>query len=664
MKLIILLLLLGTALGQVTVGYGKTMRDGRVIPFSSKAPYGDTIKSRNLKYLDLTVRVPSIEEIRKITKNSTLSSEDVKLCCYFQQYQKTTAKGSGRWVPLIQVFCEHPTDLETTSFYLVHATDLPRWCKAKGHGDCKIRSGSILAQDTGDKVIPADCDHRLVFTTTTENPIYVTAELIEKSVLGIERDYIAAVILFMVLLILSFEVADTIGVLSMGLIVVLCFLAAAGRLPDGQEAFEWMNADVLFCVMAVTMLNAVLDRIGFDRWFAYRLYTLTKCHIRYSVLILWVISALLGFFMPGICAQMILTPISLALCKLARVEVGGVVCGQAFLVNTSCSILISGERLTKAVEEVFGTSYSDMLGQAIPSVLLCHVALFIYLYFVVIRYLPKSPPKGANVIRRGFLIREIVINDDKDSYVAGRSRDSGKEESKAELAADLKSRKRHYDAERYRLGKGHHGWRLLAWSAVAMTFASVLLFILGIVTDVDLGVSAIACGLGLAALIDFRKVARCFRDFNFRFILVSSSFSLFSNGISTLGMNRLMTRFVQDAVEGETSQGVIGIKLVIIFGICSCFIPNGTMTTALAPSLKTIIPSIKLSPALLAGSMKVAISVGACCTLLGSLGNLIAAEVCWAKEYEMRFITFTGYGLPASVIVLAICIAYYSPFFF
>lgn len=658
MKLNALFLVLAIAASSQTIteGGNEKGRAEKTISMSASVPYGRIITKRNLKYVDLTVHIPPIDTFRSLTKNATLAGEDVKICCYLQQYHNTSTGDGKRWDHLVQMFCEHPTDSEVTSFYLIHSTDLPRWCKAKERGDCKVRSGSVLPQEDEDENMLVDCDHRLLFTTTTESPVYITTELVENGVFGPDRDYIAAVILFGVLLVLSFEVADILRVLYTSLFITFCFLAAVGRLPDAQEAFEWMNSDILLYVIAVTMLNAVLDRLGFDRWISYKLYAMTKCHIRYSVMIFWGISAILGLILPVICAEMLLTPIALALCKLARIEAAGVVCGQAFLLNAGCVILLSKERLTRAVMKVFGVSYSSILVEAIPCVILCQVVLFIFLYFAVVRSLPKSPPKGAVVNKRGFLTWEIVINESKDV--------STKEGSKGEGVVELKSRKRHYAAERYRLGKGHREWRLEAWSALVMSAIALVMFILGFVTNIDLGVTAIGCGLGLAALIDFRRVARCFRDFNFKFVLVSISFSLFSNGIAKLGLSRLMTRFVQEAVEKSSSPGIVGLKLVSTFGICSCLIPNGTISTALAPTLKSVVSNIQLAPELLAASIKVGVAVGACCTILGSLGNLIAAEVCRDREYELRFITFTWYGFPATIVVLGICIVYYCPFFF
>ena len=681
MKANTLFLVLCTVLAQMSVGRGKEKRrDEKVFTMSKEFPYGYTIAKRDIKYLDITVRVPPIKEIRALTKNDTLVKGDVSICCYLHQYQASrggSGSGSGsngsveeegRWVPLVRVFCETPTDFELTGYYLIHTTDLPRWCEAKASGECKVRSGSIhLLQGAtveGEKALqPLDCDHRLTFTTSTESAVYVRGEVVEGGVLGSARDYLGAVILFTVFLVLSFEVADMLWVLCVGLIVTLCFLASAGRLPDGQEALKWMDADTLFYAVSVTMVDAVLDSFGFDKWAAYKMYSLTGCRVRRSLMLFWVASAGIGLIMPGISAQMLLTPVALALCRLARIEPAGVVAGQAFLVNAGGGVLLARERIVKSVTDAFNVSYGSFLAMALPGALLCQVALLAFLAATVARSFPAAPPKGLSVRRLSFFDREIVVDGGKNGDSGGDGKNT-KDDSRTEDAAERRRRERHYSAVRYRLGHGHRSVRWQAGVTVGSFVAVTCLFLASAGADIDLGVSAIGCGVGLIALLDFRRVARCLRKFDFRYVLVSGSFSIFAAGISSLGLNRLLVRFVRESVQSASSPGMVGIILMGIFGIASCFMPNRTIATAMAPALKSIISEVSIDPALLGASIKVAVSTGACCTLLGSVGNLITAEICKSRKYNVGFITFTRYGLPATILVLGICLLFYHGFFF
>ncbi len=373
---------------------------------------------------------------------------------------------------------------------------------------------------------------------------------------------------------------------------------------DQEEAFGAIDLNVIFLLAGMMILAGILRRTGFFQWVAIRSVKVARGEPYRLLLILSVVTALLSAFLDNVTTVVLLAPVTLYIANVLRVSPLPFLIAEILASNIGGAATLIGDPPNILIGSAADLGFDDFLLHMAPAAVLVFIAFLAMTYW--------------------FFGRDLVVDPaTRDSVLA------------------LDEREVLTDPGLLRLSLGVIG-------------ATVIGFLLAKPLALEPGAIAL---LGAAALMLLSRadVEEVLHEVEWATLFFFVGLFMLVEAVVRVGIVGAVADGLIDATEGNPVVTTLG--LVWLSGIASAIIDNIPYTAAMIPVVQDLgTAGVPIEP------LWWALALGACfggnATIVGASANVVVANLAGRADHPITFGQFLKYGLPVTVVSLAIATGY------
>ena len=223
---------------------------------------------------------------------------------------------------------------------------------------------------------------RLLLTTTLPKPISLLLRVQEMPPLGRHRTLVASLILVAVFGMIATEVVHRTVAAGVGSFLVIGTLAYLGERVTIHQVASWLDVDTLVLLFGMMALVGYLARTGVFEYIAARIFARVGRSPGRLVGTLCVAASVLSAFLDNVTVVLLITPITISLCKSMGLPAERVVLAMVFSSNIGGAATLVGDPPNLMIASQLGTrgiTFGKFSLHVAPCVVLCMWGTLVYL---------------------------------------------------------------------------------------------------------------------------------------------------------------------------------------------------------------------------------------------------------------------------------------------
>ena len=223
---------------------------------------------------------------------------------------------------------------------------------------------------------------RLLLTTTLPKPISLLLRVQEMPPLGRHRTLVASLILVAVFGMIATEAVHRTVAAGVGSFLVIGTLAYLGERVTIHQVASWLDVDTLVLLFGMMALVGYLARTGVFEYIAARIFARVGRSPGRLVGTLCVAASVLSAFLDNVTVVLLITPITISLCKSMGLPAERVVLAMVFSSNIGGAATLVGDPPNLMIASQLGTrgiTFGKFSLHVAPCVVLCMWGTLVYL---------------------------------------------------------------------------------------------------------------------------------------------------------------------------------------------------------------------------------------------------------------------------------------------
>jgi len=379
-------------------------------------------------------------------------------------------------------------------------------------------------------------------------------------------------------------------------------LAILLKLVDQQEAFAYVDFNVIFLLIGMMIIANIMAKTGIFQWIAveavrraqgrpYRLLVLTS-----------VVTAVVSAFLDNVTTVVLLTPIIFFVAQRLKTSPVPFLISQVIASNIGGTATLIGDPPNIIIGSQMGKDFNDFLVNLTPTVT---VALIAYLAFA--RWLFRTDLRVAEAALDPDDIRRLIEDERKITDV-----------------------------------------RLMRISVAIMGLA-----IIGFLLSRPLGLEGATIAISAAVLLmiaarqDVREILNTVEWPTLFFFI---GLFIVVGAVTKAGLISDLAHEVL-ALTGSRTE-VAALAVLWMSGIISAIVDNIPYTVTMIPLVQEMGHTLNVEP--LIWSLALGANLGGNATVIGASANVVVASISESKGYPITFAQYLRYGVPATLVTMIV----------
>lgn len=397
-------------------------------------------------------------------------------------------------------------------------------------------------------------------------------------------------------------IAETLNLRS---IFTVGFWYAAGETAENSSGINW--ATIVFIAGMMIMVEG-MAKVGFFRWLCMTIAKIVDYKVIPVFITFMIMSSILAMFIDSITVILFLAAVTVELAQLLKFNPIPVILSEIFCANLGGSATMCGDPPNIIIGTSLGYSFGDFIANTGVMAGISLIATIVYFYFCFHKELEQSceknegvgavtypDPKEAITDKRGFTLSCIIF-----------------------LCAIV----------------------LLVTHAQTGLTVAFIGFVIAVVTLIAAGKGAV----GLLKKVDYKTLL----FFIGLFVVVG--------GLEQTGILEIIALFI-GKVSGGNAIIMIGI-IMWVSAIASAFIDNIPFAATMIPVIKSLAAVANVDLSVLAWALSMGTDIGGSATPIGASANVVGTSVAAKEGYPVGWGKYCKSAVPATIIVLVICMIY------
>ena len=373
---------------------------------------------------------------------------------------------------------------------------------------------------------------------------------------------------------------------------------------DQEQAFTAIDLNVIFLLAGMMILAAILRRTGFFQWVAIRSVKVARGEPYRLLVILSIVTAVLSAFLDNVTTVVLLAPVTLYIANVLRVSPLPFLISVILASNIGGAATLIGDPPNILIGSAADLGFDDFLIHMAPA------AVLVFIAFIAMTY--------------WFYGRDLAVDaTTRDSVLA------------------LDEREVLTDPGLLRLSLGVIG-------------ATVVGFLLAKPLGLEPGAIALL-GAAVLMLLARSNVEEVLHEVEWATLFFFVGLFMLVEAVVHVGIVGAVADGLIQATAGDAVVTTLG--LIWLSGIASAIIDNIPYTAVMIPVVQDLGASgIPIDP------LWWALALGAClggnATIVGASANVVVANLAGRANHPITFRQFLRYGVPVTVVSLAISTGY------
>ncbi|KAL7567342.1 hypothetical protein ACA910_010242 [Epithemia clementina (nom. ined.)] len=448
-------------------------------------------------------------------------------------------------------------------------------------------------------------------------PLGFTLQVKVLTPLAQQSEVVAALIMFVVYLLILLEVIHRTLVAVLGSMVALLFVF----IMDGGETesiqhimlnLEWSTLGLLFGMM---LLVGELSHTGIFEYCAVRLLMASKGSFVRLIVLLGVLTAVASAFLDNVTTMLLVAPVTIDMCNILNVDPRPYLIAEVLLSNIGGTATMIGDPPNIIIGSSFeDIGFVDFITNVLPAIFLfCIPVALVLIVWIYRYYLTTDDMKVLDTYK---LKQTYPIYDEPRLMIAGT----------VTLFVIIM----------FFLHPIHH--KDTAWIALLGAFVTICFTNPHDVQD------ALRNHVEWDTLLFFAGL----------FVLVEAC--------AAMGLLSLIGEALATYISGEPEDKQLGLAITLIIwvsAITSAFLDNIPYTATMIPVIEIMADELEsLDLVTLAWALSFGACLGGNGTLLGASANIVTAGISATRGYEISFLNFLYPGMVVMIATVAIANLY------
>eukprot|EP01087_Luapelamoeba_hula_P023709 TRINITY_DN877_c0_g1_i1.p1 TRINITY_DN877_c0_g1~~TRINITY_DN877_c0_g1_i1.p1 ORF type:complete len:517 (+),score=89.91 TRINITY_DN877_c0_g1_i1:306-1856(+) len=488
---------------------------------------------------------------------------------------------------------------------------------------------------------------------------------------------IAAVLLVLVYVLIIFELMHRTIIALVGSFAALAVLSAIQSRPAFLEVISWIDFDTIGLLFGMMIMVGIFSDTGFFEYTAVKAYKLSKGRVWRLLVILCVLIAVLSAFLDNVTTILLLTPVTIRLCKVIDLDPIPLILAEVVFCNIGGTataigdppniIIVNDPKIVASGQIDFG---NFMLHMA-PGIVACMIAGLVALKFMYRKKLQRMPSqlktRELDIWRRT-AERMRVHDSEEEALVKTKLLDYVKQ---LELEIEVEQLESEKDSEVGMIDISELEAKYpITDMPLFIKCCTVLLVVIGLFflhsfVEVNLNLAWIAIigAMVLLVVSGIHDVEKVLEKIELGTLLFFAGLFVLMHTLEEMELMSyiadLATEIVGKVPEGDARLAVAILVILWIGAIASAFIDNIPFTKAMIPIVNELANSnmgLPLQP------LVWALSYGTCLggngTIIGASANVVAAGLAEQQGHPITFVTFFKVGMPQMLVSVFVAMCY------
>ena len=379
---------------------------------------------------------------------------------------------------------------------------------------------------------------------------------------------------------------------------------------DSDKAFyshkTGIDWDVIFLLLGMMIIVGVIHKTGVFEFVAIKAIKLAKGDPKKALVYLLILVAFASALLDNVTTILLAVPMTLVICKQLNVNPVPFLLAEVFVSNIGGAATLVGDPPNIIIASRAGLSFNDFLIHMAPLVIVAMIVITPMLVWMFRKELVNTPEDRAR-------IHEL----DEKSYLT-----------------DL----------------------VLMKKSLGVLALVVVGFLLHTVIHAEPAVIALL-GAGLLIAISGLKPADYVQDVEWGTLVFFAGLFVMVGALVNVGAIQLLSDYLATMVEGKP-QLATG-ALLFVSAIVSGIVDNIPYVTAMSPVVADLSASIPAEHGdVLWWALAFGADFGGNATIIGASANVVAVGLAAKAGYKISFWQFAKYGIPVTIVSIALAAPY------
>ncbi|XP_074594529.1 P protein-like isoform X1 [Brevipalpus obovatus] len=273
---------------------------------------------------------------------------------------------------------------------------------------------------SSDKGYDKSSIYKLRISTTLPDPAVLSITTSTFTELSLRGIFMSCVILAFLYILIIFEVVERTLAAMLGSTVAIACLTIINNRPSLEKIISWLDIETLALLFGMMVMVAILCETGFFDYVAVLAFRLARGRVWPLIIILCLFTAVLSAFLDNVTTVLLMTPITIRLCEIKRIDPKHVLIAQVIFSNIGGAatpvgdppnvIIINSPRINQ-----MGVNFTSFTAHVMPGVVVC-----IFATIILLRYMYRDTEKlraqtsGEHLIVGRKSDLECIREDDPD----------------------------------------------------------------------------------------------------------------------------------------------------------------------------------------------------------------------------------------------------------
>jgi Na+/H+ antiporter NhaD/arsenite permease-like protein len=198
---------------------------------------------------------------------------------------------------------------------------------------------------------------------------------------------LSAVVFLFVFVSISFQLLHETAAALLGAITIFLITYIAGSVNPSlqiltfEEAMNFVDWNVVFLILGMMIFMAILAETNVFRWFAYRLFSMSRGESWFLVMGLVCLTGITSAFLNDVTAILLLVPLSIQIALAIDIHPFAIVIPEIMASNIGGAATLIGDPPSTIVGSHIGLGFAEYFVNMAPISVICMVALIIMIRF-------------------------------------------------------------------------------------------------------------------------------------------------------------------------------------------------------------------------------------------------------------------------------------------
>lgn len=376
-----------------------------------------------------------------------------------------------------------------------------------------------------------------------------------------------------------------------------------------EESTSGINWSTILFIAGMMVMVEGLGKAGFFRWLCLTLAKRVHYHVVPLLICFMCMSAVLAMFIDSITVVLFLATVTLELARILHFNPVPMIISEIFCSNLGGAATMCGDPPNIIIGTALGYTFFDFITNTGVIVLICFFVMLLYFWLCFHKELKQ------NELQRP----KDTVCPEPSSAITNR---------KAFICG------------------------------VAVFAIAVVLLVTHAQTELSVAcigvIAAVLTILTMAATSGGKTVREIMKGVDYKTLLFFVGLFVAVSGLEQTGVLDLIAGFIS-MISGGNLYILIAI-ILLLSAVCSAVVDNIPFAATMIPVVRTIAATQGFDLSILAWSLSLGTDLGGNATPIGASANVVGTSVSAKQGHPISWGTYCKYCIPATVLVMVICL--------